>query len=194
MKFSAQLFVAALVLLTWSCGPETTSEISEAAAPEPTEAATSPAVLEAFRVELEDLTADYLDIKDALVQSDLALATSAGANFGTALEAVDASELTGIDRTDWERLSVDLVDHGSAIAGATDLETARQQFSLLSPALVQTIKRYSANDEALYVQYCPMAFDNAGASWISASEEIRNPYFGDAMLTCGKVEETLAAE
>jgi Cu(I)/Ag(I) efflux system membrane fusion protein len=35
-----------------------------------------------------------------------------------------------------------------------------------------------------------MAFDT-GAYWISDSKEIRNPYFGDAMLTCGEVKKEL---
>ena len=30
-----------------------------------------------------------------------------------------------------------------------------------------------------------MAFNNEGAYWLSDAEQIRNPYFGDKMLTCG---------
>ena len=40
----------------------------------------------------------------------------------------------------------------------------------------------------LYVQYCPMANDDKGATWVSMEEEIINPYFGDMMLHCGNVE------
>jgi Cu(I)/Ag(I) efflux system membrane fusion protein len=36
-----------------------------------------------------------------------------------------------------------------------------------------------------------MAFNNEGAYWLSDSEQIRNPYFGDKMLTCGVVKEKL---
>jgi hypothetical protein len=36
-----------------------------------------------------------------------------------------------------------------------------------------------------------MAFNDQGAYWISDREEIRNPYFGDKMLTCGVVKEEL---
>lgn len=149
--------------------------------------------LDEFRVQLQDLTPRYLNIKDALVESDLAAVTSAAAGFGDAFNAIDPVALDGLDRGDWERLSVDIGEHGKSIAAATDLETARQQFSLLSPAMAEAIKRFNVNDEALYVQYCPMAFGNVGATWISANEEIRNPYFGDKMLTCGKVQEELTA-
>jgi membrane fusion protein, copper/silver efflux system len=44
----------------------------------------------------------------------------------------------------------------------------------------------------LYVQFCPMANNNLGAKWISTEAEIRNPYYGDAMLTCGSVVEVLS--
>jgi hypothetical protein len=36
-----------------------------------------------------------------------------------------------------------------------------------------------------------MAFNNTGGFWLSDSKTIRNPYFGDKMLTCGQVRETL---
>ncbi|WP_420601742.1 hypothetical protein [Flagellimonas sp.] len=42
-----------------------------------------------------------------------------------------------------------------------------------------------------YVQQCPMANNNKGAVWLSTENEIRNPYYGDAMLKCGSVLEVL---
>jgi hypothetical protein len=36
-----------------------------------------------------------------------------------------------------------------------------------------------------------MAMNNEGAYWLSTSEKIRNPYFGDQMLTCGSVKDEL---
>lgn len=43
----------------------------------------------------------------------------------------------------------------------------------------------------LYVEYCPMAFDNKGAVWVSSTKEVRNPYFGEKMLNCGEVKEII---
>ena len=45
--------------------------------------------------------------------------------------------------------------------------------------------------DTLYVQKCPMANSNKGAIWISTEKEIKNPYYGDAMLTCGSVIEII---
>jgi hypothetical protein len=44
---------------------------------------------------------------------------------------------------------------------------------------------------ALYLEYCPMANGNEGAYWLSNEKQIKNPYFGDKMLKCGSVKETI---
>jgi hypothetical protein len=33
--------------------------------------------------------------------------------------------------------------------------------------------------------------ENKGAMWISEMKEVKNPYFGAKMLTCGTVEEVI---
>jgi Cu(I)/Ag(I) efflux system membrane fusion protein len=46
-------------------------------------------------------------------------------------------------------------------------------------------------EEAIYVVYCPMAFDNKGAHWLSEGEAVANPYFGQSMLGCGDIQKKL---
>ena len=43
----------------------------------------------------------------------------------------------------------------------------------------------------VYRQFCPMAFNDQGAYWLSPETEIRNPYFGKKMLACGEVRDSL---
>jgi hypothetical protein len=43
----------------------------------------------------------------------------------------------------------------------------------------------------VYYQFCPMAFDNKGAYWISKTEDVRNPYFGLKMLSCGEIVQEI---
>ncbi|MNG29248.1 hypothetical protein D3C84_1146450 [compost metagenome] len=57
--------------------------------------------------------------------------------------------------------------------------------------MVGLLKKAGMADAELYVHYCPMAFDNKGAVWISTTKEVRNPYFGEKMLKCGEVKETI---
>jgi hypothetical protein len=39
-----------------------------------------------------------------------------------------------------------------------------------------------------------MAFDNTGGDWLSAKPTVLNPYYGDAMLTCGNLKDTLSLD
>jgi hypothetical protein len=77
-----------------------------------------------------------------------------------------------------------------AMADAGDIEKQRELFSQLTEK-VEPLFKESISEGAIYKQFCPMAFDGKGGFWISDVEEIRNPYYGDKMLKCGKVTETI---
>lgn len=42
-----------------------------------------------------------------------------------------------------------------------------------------------------HIQLGPMSDNNNGPDWLSLDTEIRNPYFGDAMLRCGSVTDSI---
>jgi len=70
------------------------------------------------------------------------------------------------------------------MANSKTIEKQREFFV----GLTSTTELILSNDLKsgnIYKQTCPMAFDGKGAEWLSNSKEIRNPYFGDQMLTCG---------
>ncbi|MBW2961119.1 DUF3347 domain-containing protein [Mesonia aestuariivivens] len=71
-----------------------------------------------------------------------------------------------------------------------NIENQRKAFFQLSEMLEPTFAKNISGGK-LYKQYCPMALDGKGAFWFSAEEKIMNPYFGDKMLHCGEVQETL---
>lgn len=77
-----------------------------------------------------------------------------------------------------------------AMAEAKDIEDQRELFSQMT-AEVETLFKESISEGAIYKQFCPMAFEGKGGYWISNVEEIRNPYYGDKMLKCGKVTEII---
>ncbi len=139
-------------------------------------------VSEAFLGALEDALSSYLGLKDALVASDT----------GEAAEKATAMRNTLPDlKGPWgegEREALRTFDtHLVRIAQGTDLNTQRRHFRLLSEALIGIARPMGTSQSPLYLQYCPMANDNKGAFWISRDSSIRNPYYGDAMLTCGEV-------
>jgi Cu(I)/Ag(I) efflux system membrane fusion protein len=71
------------------------------------------------------------------------------------------------------------------------IEEVRKAFQQVSEGMIALSKAFGPLGQTQYVQFCPMADNNKGANWLSKEEEIRNPYFGDAMLTCGEVKSTI---
>ena len=118
----------------------------------------------------------YTEVKNALVDSDVS-------------EAQDAAESL-VSRLEENFEGSELLEPAQKIAKAEDVNQQREAFSKLTSAMQPVLKGALASGE-IYKQYCPMAFEGKGDYWYSSSEEIRNPYFGDKMLKCGRVEETL---
>ncbi|MBL7869756.1 MAG: DUF3347 domain-containing protein [Flavobacterium lindanitolerans] len=84
-----------------------------------------------------------------------------------------------------------LAASAAEIVSAPDIDKQRAAYSKLSNEMVLLLKKAGMGEAELYVEYCPMAFDNKGAVWISATKEVRNPYFGEKMLKCGEVKEII---
>ena len=72
-----------------------------------------------------------------------------------------------------------------------DIEKQRGEFAKFNIAFYKSLKSFGLNKVTAYYQYCPMAEKDKGAYWFSDTEEIKNPYFGDAMLGCGENRETI---
>ena len=77
-----------------------------------------------------------------------------------------------------------------AMADTDDLEKQRELFSDLTEK-VDPMFRESISEGTIYKQFCPMAFEGKGGYWLSDRDEIRNPYYGEKMLKCGEVTETI---
>lgn len=119
----------------------------------------------------------YLSLKDAFVASDFA---------ATQKTADELAKSVGSDAL--QSIKAD----AEQIKQAKDIEAQRLIFYQLSAKLFVLVKNFGGNTQELHQQYCPMAFDDQGAYWLSDKSEIRNPYFGDQMLKCGMINETLA--
>lgn len=65
---------------------------------------------------------------------------------------------------------------------APDLDTARQQFFALSRPLLEYLHQHYQGDRKYFRYFCSMA----RRGWVQEDEEVRNPYLGRAMLTCGE--------
>ena len=132
-----------------------------------------------------------MGVKDAFVTSLPTAVKEATLELIAEIAEVDMTLVKGDAHQYWMQQLDALSTHTKNISDLEEIEAQRRQFDFLSQAMIHTIKAFGAAGADLYVQHCPMAFDNEGADWISNEEAIRNPYFGDRMLKCGSVLEVL---
>ena len=145
---------------------------------------------EAFQSQLQSVVNQYFVLKDELVASRQDEALEAAAALLSSLESVDMSLLADEPHMYWMARLKEIEEHAEAIANTDNIDEQRKFFKTLSEGLIRSAKAFGTA-EKLYVQYCPMANDDQGANWLSQSEEVRNPYYGNMMLTCGNVEEII---
>lgn len=148
-------------------------------------------VHEDFKKQLNNLLAPYLTMKDAFVKTNAADAAKGADAFSRSLQKVDMKLLTGDAHIAWMQILEPLQSATVAIAKGTDVESQRSSFSTLSDNYVNAIQLFGVSGLDAYYQFCPMAFNNKGAYWISKEKQIANPYFGDKMLRCGVTKSEL---
>ena len=147
-----------------------------------------------FSGNLSEVVAQYFKLKNALVKDQVAPAKSAGNEMSLVLAKVDASKFKGSEKTAWATLNNKLRDALAKVKGAKDLAELRKHFEQLSTEVISLTENYGVNQELVYKDYCPMAFNNKGAYWLSETKEITNPYFGASMLSCGEIKKTYATK
>ncbi|MBD1385128.1 DUF3347 domain-containing protein [Mucilaginibacter rigui] len=142
----------------------------------------------AQNVAIDKITTSYIGVKNALVVSNAALAKSRSAGLLAALSA----PVKGLQPAQQKLLStyLDKLKFDSRhISETTVIDHQREYFEGLSKNMYSLLSGLKLNSTTVYQQYCPMK----KAAWLSESEDIRNPYYGDDMLDCGKVTATIKA-
>ena len=119
----------------------------------------------------------YVHLTTALINGDATEAKTASLAIEAGLKDVPGGE--------------SVAAQAARIMEADDIEKQRAAYSLLSNDFITLAKKAGVSGGELYVDYCPMALNDKGAYWMSANKEIRNPYFGEKMMNCGEVKETI---
>lgn len=145
----------------------------------------------ALQQQTKALLENYLNMKSALVESSAESTNEAASNMLANIKDFSGNELPEEQQDFYKKQADMLEDHLRNMAQAKEVDKQRDHFAVVTKNIYQLTKAFNPTEESLYYQYCPMAFNNNGGYWLSAQEEIRNPYFGDKMLKCGRVEETL---
>lgn len=146
------------------------------------------AAVKAQNATVDKITTSYIGVKNALVGSNSALAKSRSAELLAAL----STPVKGLQPTQQKLLGtyLDKLKFDSRhISETTVIDHQREHFESLSKNMYSLLSGLKLNSTTVYQQYCPMK----KAAWLSESEDIRNPYYGDDMLDCGKVTATIKA-
>jgi len=147
-------------------------------------------VPQAFREQITAVAKAYFEVKNALVNDNAETAQKVVGKVTGALTKVDMGLLEGDAHRHWMALLKQLQEAAKMISETADIEKQREHFTMLSEAILETTESYGLEIDITYRQFCPMAFDDKGAYWLSESDEVLNPYFGDMMLRCGEVKQT----
>ena len=120
---------------------------------------------------------NYLSLKNALVASNVEDARKAAAELNKSL-----SQIEGCTNT---------ASIAKNISASSDIAEQRKDFTPLSSDFIALLKHADVEKGTMYVQYCPMANSGKGSYWMASGKDIKNPYYGDEMLNCGEVKETI---
>ncbi len=149
----------------------------------PFEPEAPPAVDTKIAAELTTILAEYKPLAAALAADDDTAAKSAAGALETAIRASSVP------------MKSELAELAEKVASAGDLKARRPPFKPLSEGLISLVRENGIDAVGnAYVVHCPMADGGEGADWLSDKPEVVNPYFGDAMLSCGAVTDTLSTK
>jgi hypothetical protein len=133
---------------------------------------------------------NYFALKDALVKTDAGTATAKAAALLASLNTINMGKMKMDEHNAFMKVEKVLKADATTISTSKDVATQRAAFNNLSSNMIALIRVAKATD-VVYVQHCPMANDGKGADWLSKENAVKNPYYGNMMLTCGKTVETI---
>ncbi|MCB4809034.1 efflux RND transporter periplasmic adaptor subunit [Tamlana sp. 62-3] len=144
-----------------------------------------------FQEQLKAVFNAYINLKDALVKED---SKSTSANATTLLNKLNKVDMKLLSdnkaHNHWMSLESEIKSSATSISETSDIKSQRDHFKHLSSHLINAVQLFGIN-EKVYVEFCPMSDNNNGAYWLSKEEKVINPYFGEAMLTCGEVKQVI---
>lgn len=181
------LMVAFAATTFAACSNPTKSNAKTAITAEPTaQTATAPAQ----NTGASEVVTHYLHLKNALTSDNSKEAATAGGQLHTALVNLGKQTMTDAQKKAYADIASDVEENAEHISeNGGNIKHQREHFQSLSGDIYDLVKAFGTS-QTLYKDYCPMA----KASWISEVKDIKNPYLGKSMPTCGSVKETIGKQ
>ena len=153
----------------------------------------APAVAEVkAAISIKEILDNYLQIKNAFAKDNDKDAATAGNEMVKAFAGFNKAALTPDQAKVYNDVEDDAREHAEHIGmNAGKIEHQREHFDMLSKDMADLIKTFGNGGQTLYKDFCPMYNKGKGAYWISETKEIKNPYLGKAMPTCGTMKQEM---
>jgi len=141
---------------------------------------------------ITEIVNNYLLLKNALTADNSEKAADAGKALEASFKGFNKANLNADQRKSFEEIADVAIEHGEHIgANGGNIGHQRGHFALLSKDIYDLVKAFGDAGQPLYQDFCPMYDDGKGAIWLSETKDIKNPYYGKKMLTCGKMNEEI---
>jgi membrane fusion protein, copper/silver efflux system len=144
-----------------------------------------------FKSQFSAVVTSYLALKEAFVATSVKDAVVSAKAVKVLMNKVDMGLLKGDAHLVWMDMMKPIDSNLDKIISSSDVEVQRLAFADLTDGVYNTVKMFDVTGLNVYYQFCPMARDGKGANWLSLTSEIKNPYYGEAMISCGETKETL---
>jgi len=192
MKTILSITLFAASLLFASCGNNSSTKESEVKTNDTANKAVTTNTNEVKETaSTDDVITHYLGLKNALTSDNGNEAATHAKDLGTTLAKVDESGFAPEQKKMYDDVKDDVKEHAEHIgANGSNIAHQREHFDMLSKDMIDLVKA-AGTTKTLYRDFCPMYNNKKGASWLSETKEIKNPYYGNEMPKCGIVKEEI---
>ena len=144
---------------------------------------------EAKNFSIAPIVTDYLSLKNALVSDDDKAAASAGKKLLATLNKMDMKSIPADKHKEFMEIFESAKENAEHIGeNAGKIDHQREHLASLSEDLKDLVSLFGTS-QTLYQDHCPMFNEGKGAVWLSETKEIKNPYYGSKMISCGSVKK-----
>jgi hypothetical protein len=179
-----------LVLVLAACGSSDEKAKEE---PQPQGPLTKSANSAAFNQSFGQLLTDYYSLKDNFIEEKADAIAESAKKLMVSADSLKLDELKAdsniVNTATIYSLGISAEIKG--LLGEKELEAKRKSFQMVSDQLYDLIRTVRYDQAIVYHDYCPMAFNDQGANWLSSTAGIRNPYIPKKMITCGEVKDSI---
>ena len=179
-------------LLIYSCNgsSEKTHEPNSKREVEIIQVKTEQEVNENFKTFLDDYFKNYLQLQSALAHDDATKALETINLINQQLKHIDTLSSSDSIKASYDKYFSKIKSSVLALTSSSNITDQRAVFETVSINTFELAKQFGWNS-TLYNIYCPMALDGKGASWLSSTEKVENPYYGSDMYSCGYIKEII---